>query len=209
MNYTLNLTFTQEQLNLIYETNMNVIIAKPVTDEKPNLAWLTFKPMSNNTIQWTEQYGIYASTTNTEGSVEITKTSTVPVGAARNSLYILGKDGEISGPGSRTGSSSSFSVLNQYQNGSSISYMTIGLTQDATVNGMIVTGNAVSAARVPYMNTAEMTPDTGIYIALQSQAPKAMLTKVSSQMTRLVFRNGATEISAYYNSDAGMFIQTS
>lgn len=209
MNYTLKLTFTVAQLNLINETGMSVIIAKPVTDEKPNLAWLSFRPTINNTIVWEEQYGIYASTVDTLSGATITQTSTVPVGATPNALYTLGRDGNISGPGSRAGSPHSFSVLNQFQNGSATSFMTIGLTQDAEVNGMIISENPVSAARVPYLSTAEMTPDTGIYISLQSQSSGAMLTKVTSTMTRLVFRNGATEIAATYNSDAGMFIQTS
>ncbi|PZF73274.1 hypothetical protein [Taibaiella soli] len=208
MNYTLNLIFTPEQINLIYETNMNVIIAKPVTDEKPELAWQTFRPMESNRLEWQDQYGIYASTIVPGENVDITKTTTLPIGAARNALYTLGRDGVISGPGKSTGGSNSFSVLNQFQNGSSVSFMTIGLTQDATVNGMTISANPLSAARVPYQNTAEMTPDTGIYISLQSQAPRNMLAKVTSQMTRLVFRNGATEISATYNSDAGMFIQS-
>jgi len=206
--YTLKLSFTPAQLDLIQQTGMNVVIAKPVTDEQPVLAWQSFKPMQENTLLWQEQYGIYASTIKSGDSVDITQTSTVPVGAATNALYTLGSDGLISGPGSRAGSSNSFSVLNQYQNGSANSFMTIGLTQDATINGMTIMGNALSAARVPYQNTAELTPDVNLYISLQSQAPR-MLAKVTSQMTRLVFRNGATEISAIYNSDAGMFIQTS
>ncbi len=60
-NYTLDLTIDSESLRIIKAAQLNVTIAKPVGGGNPNVAWLVFDPYQGNKIEWTEEFGIYAS----------------------------------------------------------------------------------------------------------------------------------------------------
>ena len=60
--YTLSLAFDSATLNTFAATGTNIVVAKPSADSSaPNVAWVVFSPLENNTIQWDDKYGIYAS----------------------------------------------------------------------------------------------------------------------------------------------------
>jgi hypothetical protein len=163
--------------------------------------------MQANTLSWSEQYGIYASTSGVTNGAVLTQLSSVPVGAAMNKLYTLEESAVISGPVSG-GAPNSFALLNKYNN--STGYMTVGLFQDANVNGTKITGNALSAAPVLLSSTAVMTPYTTVYIWLQSQViSNTVVTTVTSPMTQLNFGGGVNEISVAYDSASGTFLPAS
>ena len=52
-------------------------MAKPVNSAigTPNIAWLSISPLEGNQITWTENYAIYASTTQVQGGASIFQTS--------------------------------------------------------------------------------------------------------------------------------------
>ncbi|MEZ4811863.1 MAG: hypothetical protein R2819_16015 [Allomuricauda sp.] len=201
--YELKVGFTQEQLNVLYETGTNVIVAKPTGGGTPNVAWQVFKALQANTLNWTEEYGIYASTSEVTNGAKLTQLSSVPVGASMNKLYTMEPSGAISGPVSG-GAPDSFALLNKY---SEKSYLTAGLFQDANVNGTDIIGNATSAAPVILASTATMTPFTTLYIWLQSQViSNTVVTTVTSPMTKLLFGGGINDISVAYDSKTGKFI---
>ena len=204
MQFTLNASFTNDQLNWIYAAGSNVIIAKPSADgSNPNVAWLVFKPLQANTATWQEEYGIYCSTQQIQNGAVLTQLSSVPVPAVENKLYTLQQSGVIAGP-SNGGTQDSFSLLNQYGN---VPMMTVGLYQDATVNGTNIMNSAVSAAPVLLQSTAVMTPYTTVYIWLQSNIiSNTVVTTVTSPMTELKFGGGTDKISVAYDSQSGTFI---
>jgi hypothetical protein len=204
MSYELAVAFTNEQLNTIYATGTNVIVAKPSGGGAPNVAWQAFRPMQANTLDWEELYGVYASTAQITNGAKLTQLSSTGIPAAMEKLYTLQPSGVIAGPASG-GTSNAFSLLNQYA--SSMGYMTVGLYQDATINGTKIAGNAVSAAPVMLQSTATMTPYTTVYIWLASQVvSNSVVTTVTSPMTELRFGGGVDTISVSYDSSSGKFL---
>lgn len=201
--YSLETAFTNEQLQTLYATGSNVVIAKPTGGSRPDVAWQVFKPMQGNKLTWTEEYGIYASTSEVANGAVLDKLSSVPVGAAMNKLYTLQPSAVITGPDTG-GVPNAFSLLNKY---SEKDYMTVGLYQDATVNGTEIAGNAISAVPVLLASVADMTPYTTVYIWLQSQViSNTVVTLVTSPMTELKFGGGINDISLSYDSASGKFI---
>lgn len=201
--YTLSVQFTQAQLDILYATGSNVIVAKPTGGSSPNVAWQVFKPMRSNKLSWGEDYGIYASTSKVENGAKLEQLSSTPVGAAANKLYILEPTSNIKGPVSG-GAPNAYSLTNKYD---VHPYMTVGLYQDATVNGTDIIGNALSAAPVLLASTATMTPFTTVYIWLQSQViSNTVVTLVTSPMTMLKYGGDVTGLSVSYDSSSGKFL---
>ncbi|QHI35474.1 hypothetical protein IMCC3317_08200 [Kordia antarctica] len=203
--FNLKTAFTNEQLRNIYIAGINVIVAKPTGGGNPNVAWQVYKPLQGNTITWKEEYGIYASTSDVVNGARLSQLSSVPVGAIQNKLYTLEPDGSTSGPASG-GKPNSYALENKYSNKD---YMTVGLFQDANVNGTDIAGNAISAVPTLLAHTAVMTPYTTVYIWLESNVvSNTVVTNVTSPMTALKFGGGVDTISVAYDSETGKFIPT-
>jgi len=203
MEFKLEMAFNNNQLDVIAETNTKVIVAKPTAGDSPNVAWQAFDPMNNNTLTWEEQYGIYVSTSKIANGVKLEKLSSTGIPAAEHKLYTLQESGAISDP-SDGGMAGSFSLLNSY---SKQDVMTVGLYQDATVNGTAIAGNAISAAGVMLASTAKMTPFTLLYIWLQSEVESnTVVTMVTSPMTPLKFGGSVTHLSTSYDTKSGKFL---
>jgi hypothetical protein len=203
--YILSVQFTQAQLDILYATGSNVVIAKPTGGSSPNVAWQVFRPMRSNKLSWGEEYGIYASTSRVENGARLEQLSATPVGAAKNKLYTLEPTSNIKGPVSG-GTPDAYSLLNKYD---AQPYMTVGLFQDATVNGTEIIGNALSAVPVLLASTATMTPFTTVYIWLQSQViSNTVVTLVTSPMTQLKYGDGVNSLSVAYDSNSGKFLST-
>lgn len=202
-NYELKVGFSDDDLIMLYATGTNVVIAKPSLGSTPNVAWQVFRPMQANTVTWEEKYGIYASSSDVVNGARLTQLSSVPIPAAINKLYTLEPQAIITGPGSG-GSPDSYSLVNRWD---VKPYVTVGLYQDATVNGTDIKDNALSAAGVPLNSTAVMTPYTVVYIWLQSQVlSNTVVTNVTSPMTELEFGGGVNTISVVYDPSTGHFI---
>ncbi|MGQ3013640.1 MAG: hypothetical protein ACT6QS_08030 [Flavobacteriales bacterium] len=200
-NYILNIKFTDEQLDFINKTNTKVIIAKPTSQEGPSIAWQAFKPMQFNRLSWEEKYGIYVSTGQLEHGAYLTKLSKTSVGAVDGRLYTLKPSGVISGPDG-DGVNNAYALQNNYEN----NFMTVGLYQDAKLNGIDVLGNVVSAAPVLQASTAIMTPYTTVYIWLQSDVESnTVVTTVKSKKTELKFGGDLNTFSVIYDSKSGEF----
>ncbi|MGC9217658.1 hypothetical protein, partial [Acidithiobacillus sp.] len=184
--YTLDLAFSPKDLSAIAAADAQLIVAKPAdnTNRKPNVAWLAFRPLENNSVSWEEIYGIYASNVAMEDGADIAKSSVVNP-AVPGKIYDLQPDGAF-GPPANGGTPDSFMVRNRYANAKG--YMVVGLTQDAKVGGEVVAGNAISAANVLLQNTAVMTPFTTVFVWLQSKVrSNSVCTRVTSPMTEVTF----------------------
>lgn len=203
MEFKLEMAFSNDQLSVIEETNTKVVVAKPTAGDTPNVAWQAFDPLNDNTLTWEEQYGVYVSTSKLANGVKLEKLSSTGIPAADHKLYTLQESGAISDP-ANGGEAGSFSLLNSY---SKQDYMTVGLYQDATVNGTAIAGNAISAAGVLLASTAKMTPYTMLYIWLQSEVESnTVVTMVTSPMTPLKFGGPVTNIKTAYDTKSGKFL---
>lgn len=212
--FKLQVAFSDDELRAIYDSGTSVIIAKPsIGGDDPNVAWQVFKPFQANTLTWKEEYGIYASTSEVKNGAQLSQLSSVPVGASMDKLYVLEDNATISGPLSG-GEANSYGLTNKYSGGivpgtddPNKRIMTVGLFQDANVNGTDIKGNAVSAAPVLLASTALMTPYTTVYIWLQSQVKSnSVVTTVTSKKTALKFGGGINELSVTYDAPSGKFL---
>jgi hypothetical protein len=201
--YTLTVNFTSQQLQDLNVTGSRVSIGKQVEGRSPNVIWQNFVTLQVNQVNWVEEYGIYVSNTEVQQGATITQLSSTPIGAATGQLYTLESSEVISGP-TTGGVTNAFALLNEYSNKD---YMTVGLYQDATVNGFAIAGNAVSAAPTLLASTAVMTPSTTLYIWLESDVTSnSIATTVTSPMTELAFGGAISQMSVSYDTQTGMFI---
>ena len=70
MNYKLNIDISPTDLEAISGANERIVIAKPVTGNTPNVAWVAFDPFQSNKITWEPSYVIYTSaTSSTDGQI--------------------------------------------------------------------------------------------------------------------------------------------
>lgn len=206
--FTLNASFDQDSLSMLYATGTNVVVAKPNGGGSPNVAWIVFRPLQANSLTWEEQYGIYASTSAITNGATLSKMSATGDPAASGQVYTMLPAGFFGLPESG-GSPNSYTAVNTWNNlpPGGPGYLTMGLYQSATVNGSSLIGNAVSAAPVLYQSTATMTPFTTVYIWTQSQvASNTVVTNVTSVQTKAVFGGSVTDITLAYDPTSGGFI---
>lgn len=203
--YTLSTLFSEQDLERFYASGTNIVIAKPSEGGSPNVAWVVYRPLVNNAVEWDEDYGIYASNTDIQNGAKIKQMSATLCPAAIETLYTVNPSGYFNAPVSG-GTPNSYSATNLYNNLPK-GFLTIGLTQNATVDGNVLMGNVTSAALVQYNYTAVMTPYTTIYIWAQSHVKSStVVTKVMSPMTKVQFGDGVSAVKLAYQASSGTFI---
>jgi hypothetical protein len=204
--YDLNTSFGQADLERFYASGTNIVVAKPTGGGMPDVAWVVYRPLAKNNIKWNEEYGIYASTTDIQNGASIQKMSSTGIPASIGKMYDFGPSGYF-GPPTSGGIENAYSVYNGYDNLSGKGYLTIGLTQDANVDGGDVPGNVTSAAAVLYNSKASMTPYTTVYIWTQSQIKSnTVVTNVTSEMTQINFGGGTSTVDLVYDASSWKFL---
>ena len=203
VHYNLEIVFTDEQLDILNKNGAEIVVAKKGPVSGPNVAWQVWSPLKKNVLSWEERYGIYASDALYNNGVTLTKLAATPVGTLPGRCYNLGSDASISGPDGPA-LPGAFTITNNYP--CSDGYLTMGLYQDAVVNGTVVPGHAVAAALVLYERAAAMDPGPGIYIWLQTgRDGNTVVTKCRSQMTFLEFSREQDAMTVTYNAESGRF----
>lgn len=203
--FRLETAFNEQDLQRFLASGSNVVVAKPAGGGVPNVAWVVYRPLLANTMTWQEDYGIYASNAAIVNSAQLTQMSQTPYPAHADATYSLNPAGFF-GPPTSGGVPSSYTAENAYDNLPK-GYLTMGLYQDATVNGAPVQGNAVSAAAVIYQSTAVMTPFTTVYLWIQSSVvSNTVVTTVTSPMTKVTFGGPVTDVKLRYDASSGIFL---
>lgn len=201
--YTLNISFTDDQLKLLYASGTHVVLAKPPAGSDPNIAWQTFMPLAANTVSWNEDYQLYASTEKVEHEVIIKMQATTDYPAAIGKLYTLKETKGFSGPGPG-GSPGEFSMVNDYR---PKPYMTMGMIQPATINGTESPDNPCSADPVILRSTITIPPGDTVYLWLQSNLrAKEIVGDITSPITKIKFGGDITSVSVAYDSNTGRFV---
>lgn len=203
--FALMTQFTKEDLQRFLASGSNLVVAKPSGGGTPNVAWIVFRPMVNNTMTWEDKYGIYASNSEIVNGARLDQMSKTEFPAMDGRIYALNPAGFF-GPSSSGGISGTYSAVNNYNNLPK-GYLTFGLFQNASINGAEATGNAVSAAPVIYNSQVDMTPFTTIYLWIQSQVTSnTVVTVVTSPMTEVTFGGNTRQASLAYNPNTGKFV---
>ena len=201
MVYSLNITLTAEQVDLLHKTNSKIAISKPVQNGNPDFAWLQFSPFQENQVVWEDKYWFYASNEIDNGIIiskiyTQTKENVIP-----DKLYEL-ENGTINGP-KDGGTPGQFSLQNKYEGNP---YMTIGLVQAAKLNGQDEE-EPMSANEVLYQSTISEMPVNTLYIWVQSnlKSKAAANNNITSPKTKVIFTPSVNLISVKYNSATGGF----
>lgn len=206
--FQLDTQFTDTDLQRFLASGSNVVVAKPSDGGDPNVAWLVYRPLINNTITWEEQYGIYASNAEIQNGAQLNQISQTEFPAQDGRRYTMGASGAF-GSSQPGGTPNAYTATNEYNN-LPRGLLTFGLFQNANVNGDDAVGNAVSAAAVPFNSTAVMTPFTTVYLWIQSQVKSnTVVTTVTSPMTKATFGGSTPQISLKYDAQTGTFVPTS
>jgi hypothetical protein len=96
--YTIDFSFTSEQLDVFYATGTQVVLAKPTAGEEPKVAWQVFRPLESIQVQWEEQYGIYASATSVTGGARLDQISRTDFPAVEARAYVITPSGSFGPP---------------------------------------------------------------------------------------------------------------
>jgi hypothetical protein len=205
--YTLELSISQTDLETIEGAGENIIVAKPVNspDGTPNVAWLSIKPLEGNQIVWTEEYAMYASTSQIQSGASIFQTSTTPYPAEDGVCYQFDAHGtfpgQIAAPQPVAGGS--YSILNDY---TAQKAMTFGLTQSATTTNGNYHLSPLNAQSVPSQQQVVFTPFTTVWVWLETQVSSGVvLTSVFSKVAVVTFGGSATTQALTYDDTHGQF----
>jgi hypothetical protein len=197
--YTLKINFDTQGLQALTQAGQKVTIVKQTGAGGQPIAWITFVPQQSNQVIWQENYNVYASTTNITAGAKILTVSSAT--AISGSSYTVNPAGYFN-----TGVSGAAGVgPNDYQivNGdpnlqmSSITMITAGLQQSATVNGNQVAA-PMCASGVLFNQTALFTPIETIQVFTSSYSNNGMvIASVSGAALTVQYTTQPTATIAY------------
>lgn len=209
--YTLTLNVAPSDLRNIKLANQRIALAKPVADRAGNIQlnviWLSIDPFEATTIEWSEEYWIYASTSVVQAGTPIRKISET-VGAASDGGYYAFDSSTTFREFQKTSSiaGGTYSAKNLVPH-SQYPMLTFGLAQSALIGSQEVSGNPISATSVLSLQDVDMTPLTHVYIWLQSYArSNTIITSVTGNRAVAQFGDGVTDISLDYDPYKGVFV---
>jgi hypothetical protein len=206
MDFKLNLLIKEPDLRIITTSGLKITIAKPVGDGSPNVAWLVFDPFMANTVEWSEEYGLYASTSRIDQGAVITRISEKPPKVTDGESYVFGKSGTVFDPGDDYCEDGSFRIKN-LMGGPAYPSLTFGLTQTALINNNRIEAACINAAVVPSKLDVIFKPLTRVFVWLQSSyCSGTVITTIMSTLAEAVFGGGVNENSLVYDSGKGHFI---
>lgn len=208
--YSLTLNINNDDLKRIRSGQYNVILAKPVGNGNPNVAWLSFDPLGTNTIKWTELFGLYASTVKLVHGATIDKVSSInPAQDGVAYEFSASATFDPASAGTPEPPKGSYLVENTMPFAAYPS-LTMGLTQDATVNGQTHAGNPLNAVEVLSQFDVVFTPFTTVYIWLEANLQsQTVITKITDKAAIATFGGSVTSLSFTFDSAVGMFTPTS
>lgn len=204
--YSLQLLIDPQDLALLYAAGQRITLAKATHSGPPNVAWLVFDPLQSNTVQWMEEYGLYASTTSLQQGAMIAQLAQSGMPAQSGASYSFTSAAMFNGP-FPGGPPGAYRVQNDMP-GSIYPMPTFGLIQSAQVNGVYLAGKPVSAWPVLATQALTFTPANSIYIWLQSMFGSAtIVTQIIGRVTIARFGGNVTELTLKYDAGSGQFVQ--
>ncbi|EGG25292.1 hypothetical protein DFA_03541 [Cavenderia fasciculata] len=199
-NYSLQFSFTQAGLAALASSQEKVCVVKSVNGKVSNVVWVTFKPFLNNTLQWQELYGLYASNTQIQNGATISRISTLK-SVSKTHQYPFNNAGFFD---QANGTSvKSYGLVNNYGEP-----LTFGLTQTAVINGKEV-DSELNATTVLNNQSAEYTPivTLSVYVAA-SFNNGSVISDISGQALTLTYTSD-TNKSVFFDDSSSMFVEGS
>ena len=210
--YSLELLIDAEDLEAIKSVDQYIILAKPVGDTYiPNVAWQSFDPQQENLVTWSEEYGIYASSTSLRHGSRILKTNSMPYPAQDAAYYTFGTDTNFHGPYQGPGApgQNQYTVINKVPSAHYPS-LVFGLVQSALINDKPANVRPLNAQSVAAQQQTTFTPLTSVYVWLQSAlASGTVITRIPRNATIITFSSSDNAQTLKYDAQQGMFIRYS
>lgn len=201
--YKLQLNISSKDLNNFRATNSKVAIAKPVTGANADLMWQVFTPFEANSITFENQYGMYVSNADSNNAEDIFQLSRSTISEEGPKEYTMEAFGMITVSGDAP-QANRYALKNQY---TEMPYLTVGLYQNATVNGTLISNNPISANKVLSLSTIDIEPALDLYIWIYSDMKSEMrMRDINAPKTEVSFSNSQLEIALVYDASTGKFI---
>lgn len=204
MKYALNISLTESVLNTITKAHQRIVLVKHTAgDNDTPVVWVCFKPWMNNTIEWENDFAIYASNTEVCEDTTISKLSDKQ--AATGVCYTFSK-GYFHNPAvGENLPKNSYIIENQNDDTDGI---TIGLAQDVIVNGEAFERNPINAIFVPRGQFVTMTPIERIDVYLKNAlVDSTVISHIQSKALSVVYGEGESAHTLKYNDATGQFYQ--
>lgn len=199
--FELNIQFRSEDVRLIQQADQKVTLLKEVAGSSGQpVTWVTFNPFEGNTVNWTLDFGLYASNTLIQNGATIDKRSTVDP-ASSGVLYPFA-DGTFDNPTGDAGVNN-YGIQNHYD---TAQQLTFGVAQSVTANGTAFEANPLNAVPVLFNQEAIFTPIEKVTIFLQGKFDNGViLTEVQGGALTVDLTNNPSQ-AVHYDAAKGKFL---
>lgn len=211
MAFTLTLNIDPTSLNSINGAGKKIALAQRVVNAPPTappieVVWITFDAFESNTIEWNENFGLYASDTAIAANKKIALKEEATSPVVGGSFYPFFTNGEflppVESPAIPVGTYAAQNLMP--------TPVTFGLTLAAEVNGLVMPFKPISANSVQNKAMVLITPSNivDIWIADEGQdAATTMLTSPIPNTASATFSASTPEITMAYDATSKVFSQ--
>jgi len=199
--YGLTIQFETADVHNINKECKKLTIVKKVGGQSGNqVAWITFNPFENNEVNWTEKYGVYASSTEVKAGATIAKISAVNP-ASDACLYPF-ETGAFNDP--ETGiDPNDYAVKNMYKDGKQF---TFGLAQSVTANGSKFDASPLNAIAGFPSDKLIFTPIEVVSVFLHAHYDNGVIISNVDSEGLEVDLTDVPEQTIHYDHNSGLFV---
>lgn len=202
LKYQLDIRIHEKDLPTIHAAMEKIVIVKHI-EGQPNVAWVSFSPFENNTIEWESEYSIYASSTSLQGGARIDKMSAISGITQLNHKFESAIFTREKAENPMVGLNTHI-VTNNMQG---YSDLTFGLAQNIEVNGKKYSSHPINAVSLPYQHSVEITPTEKIDVYLKSDLETStIISHIPSVSLPIEYSENITTHTIVYDSNLGKFI---
>ena len=203
--YQLLLTIDPQSLNRILAAGQGIVLARNVNGAA-NVVWATFAPFASNTVEWNDDYSIYASTTSIQQGAQIMAMSETGFPAQSGASYTFTSSMVFSGPNRGGASPGSYGIQNAAP-ADPFPTLTFGLVQTAVINQNPLSQAPLSATALFTNSQASLTPSPDVLVWLQANIQSGTIfNQIPGNATTARFGNGVSHVSLRYDSNRGVFV---
>jgi hypothetical protein len=197
--YTLKLKIDALSLKIIKAVKLKITLAKPRGWGGHDVIWLVFDPYQENTVRFTDEYGLYASTNqSSQDGVVISKMSDI-FPAQDAASYSFDYSGTFKGPFKDGGPPPGQYRIDNHMPSSLYQKLTFGLEQKACINGFDVDALPINAVIVPEAVSIMFAPLNTVLVWLQFLFPSGTIITDNVEATSVTFGGGIWSQTLTYN----------
>lgn len=202
-NYCLHVRFNENDLRTIQQANQKVVIAKHTAGNAEfQVAWISFRPFMENTIEWSNDFAMYASTTEIENGATINMLSYKEV---ETKVQYQFKDGIFQNATPQADlDDKTYSISNQMND---YARLTFGLAQSVIVNGEAFVNLPINAFYLHYGQNVKITPTEKISVYLKADVGEGtIINLITSIAMPIEYTESEIDLTIMYDGSKCEFI---